>query len=403
MATSSKGYRAMRDGVGGKPSVFMVDSVGAHRGMHYYNFALVSALNEAGARTILVSTPETAAHSLCPDNVPARGGFEGIYGDRPAWWRGLWYTLALLRIGWWAWRERPDVAHFHFYQVPLLDYVLLRWLKMLGVKTITTVHDVLPFDLGTDFASARGTIYHRLYTVSSGLLFHSKHVRDCLARLDPRLLGKSALIPQGNYSYMSQQSLIATQDAKIKIGVEPSAAVILVFGTIKPNKRLDLVIEAMARVSKSHPGTKLVVAGKPQDQDVSRYIELADQVGVAPNVLWRLGHVTDAELVWYLSAADVVVFPYQWIYQSAALVMAMSFGKPVIATLVGSNAEIIRNDETGILVPLDDPGTWVQAMRMVLDDKAYALAIGKAAHEYVSVELSWEKIAASTLAFYCQD
>jgi glycosyltransferase involved in cell wall biosynthesis len=279
----------------------------------------------------------------------------------------------------------------------------LHWLKLLGVRTVTTVHDVLPFDLGTDFASARGGIYHRLYTCSSGLVVHSKHTRNCLAELDSRLLGKVALIPQGNYSSVEQHRWVSRKEAKTKIGVEPCAPVILIFGTIKPNKRLDLVIEALPGISKMYPQAKLVIAGKVQDQDISKYVDLANRRGVASSVLWQLDYITDEELEWYFSAADVIVFPYQWIYQSAALMMAMSFGKPVVATAVGSNSELIKDNKTGILVPLDDVDAMVNAIQTVLEQKARASAMGKAAHEYVTTELSWNNIARSMLAFYRQE
>ncbi len=201
---------------------------------------------------------------------------------------------------------------------------------------------------------------------------------------------------------MSQQHLIDPGDAKTKIGLKSSTPVILIFGTIKPNKRLDWAIEAMIKISQNYPDAKLVIAGKPREQDVSKYVELAGQLGVASNVVWRLGYVTDQELIWYFSAADVVVFPYQWIYQSAALVMAMSFAKPIIATATGSNFEFIKNNETGSLVPLNDSVAIANAILAVLDDPQYARAMGKAAYEYVTTKMSWDKIAGSTLEFYYQ-
>jgi glycosyltransferase involved in cell wall biosynthesis len=378
----------------------MVDSVGEHRGMHYYNFGLVSALNRIGADVVLISTPETVGHFLRPANVPVRNGFREIYGSKPKWVRGLWYVCSLWRIGWWAWQDRPKIVHFHFYQIPLLDLILLFWLRVLNIKTITTVHDVLPFTLNADVASEQGKVYHRLYASSSALIVHSKHAKASLSQLDSKLLDKSVLIGQGSYSDMAVRSTLASEDAKRKIGLEASTPVILVFGTIKSNKRLDLVTEAMVKVCQTYPQSRLIIAGKPQEQSVSEYMELAQQLGVASNVLWRLEHITDEEMMWYFSAADVVVFPYQRIYQSAALVMAMSFAKPIVATAVGSNIEIIKNHKTGILVPLDDPNSMAEAIKTLLEDKEYAVGMGKAAYEYVTTNLSWEGIAETTASFY---
>jgi glycosyltransferase involved in cell wall biosynthesis len=220
--------------------------------------------------------------------------------------------------------------------------------------------------------------------------------------MDPDLVDKSCLVPHGDYPRITKRRTVTPEQAKTELGIEPSASVVLVFGTIKPNKRLDLAIDAVAKVRQSVPEITLVVAGKPQDQDVSEYIDQARKLGLASNVLWRLGHVTDDELVRYFTAADVVLFPYQWIYQSGALVMAMSFGRPVIATEVGGNAEYIRNNETGILVQLDNPDAWVSALDLILRNKDVASAMGQAACDYATHELSWDSVARLTLKFYRQ-
>ena len=151
----------------------------------------------------------------------------------------------------------------------------------MGIKSITTVHDVLPFNLAPDSADQRGKVYHRLYARSSGLILNSQHARDCLGTLDSKLLQKSALILPGSYSSISHQELIEPEEAKLRIGLERSTPAILVFGTIKPNKRLDWVIEAMPSVSQDYKEATLVVVGKPRECDVSPYIELANQLGVA--------------------------------------------------------------------------------------------------------------------------
>jgi glycosyltransferase involved in cell wall biosynthesis len=80
--------------------------------------------------------------------------------------------------------------------------------------------------------------------------------------------------------------------------------------------------------------------------------------------------------------------------------MAMNFGKPVIATAVGSNADIIRNNKTGILVPPDDPAAMAEAIQSVIDDREFGRALGIAAREYVTRDLSWTGIAEKTLGVY---
>ena len=386
-----------------QPLVFMVDSVGEHRGMHYFNLPLVSALNRNGARAILLSTPETAHNRLRSPDLPVRGVFRGIYSDRPKWWRGALYAIALARIAWWCLWERPEIVHFHFFQIPALDYFLLCLLKMAGIRTVTTVHDVLPFELGKDLDQSGGRIFHRLYSCSSGLILLSRRALKVLEQFDSSLALKAVLIPQGGYSEIRSkmaQHVLPEAVAKSRLSLDPSEKCILVFGTIKKNKRLDLVLRALREVSNKHPHVRLLVVGKPQDRDISNDVALAKELDIHSKVIWRLEHVTDEELSLYFSAADVVIFPYQWIFQSAALVMAMSFSKPVIATAVEGNEEIVRDRVTGMLVPVDSVQDMARAIEYVLDDLERAFEMGRAASEYVTKELSWDKIAQATLDFY---
>jgi len=385
------------------PLVYMVETVGAERGMHYYTFSLVPALNQLGIDVVLVSTTETATHPLKPDNVAVRDGFRGIYGEKPKWLRGMNYALALARLGWWIFWARPQIAHFHFFQVPLLDYSFLLFLKLLGTSIVITVHDVLPFRFGQNFRSFVSKIYRRIYLCATGLIVHSEYTRQALARVDGRLATRAVLIPHGSFVSvgveMRQQHLAAQSNARVMLGLAPSTPMILVFGTIKANKRLDLAIEAMADVTKRYPDARLLVVGKPQDRSVSDEMELAKRFSLASNVLWRLERVSDEELICYFAAADVVLFPYEWIYQSGALLMAMSLGKPVVSTAVGSNTDIIRDGVTGMLVSLN-PKEIARAIEKLLGDPWGAQQIGDAAREYVATELSWDKIARSIVTFY---
>jgi glycosyltransferase involved in cell wall biosynthesis len=377
----------------------MIDSIGAHRGMHYYNFLFVSALNKAGSNTTYITTAETVYHHP-PSNVPTRVGFNGIYSDHSKVWRGLRYTWSLMRILRWAINEMPDVVHFHFFQIPILDYLLIQQFNKRGIKTVATVHDVLPFKMGQQIESGQSSVFRKLYHSLSGIIINSKYSEAALREFDSELMTKTIRTPHGNFSELTREKLIPKQEAKAALKIDTSDPMLLVFGTIKPNKRLDLLLKALPGIVNSYPRVKLVIAGKPRGQDVAQFIRLGEDLGLQENVIWRLEFISDEEMGWYFSAADVVVFPYEWIYQSGVLLMAMSFAKPIVATAVGGNLEFVEHNRTGLLVSLDEPDTMAQNILALLNDSVYAAAMGQAAAEYVDVELSWEKIAQATLDYY---
>ncbi len=379
-------------------TVFLVDSIGEQRGMHYYNFSLADALQSTACSVVLISTEETINHKLVPEKIQKRAGFKGIYGQKPKWYRGMMYILSLLRIGRWCQQDKPDIVHFHFFQIPLFDLLLLKWLEFLDIKTIATVHDVLPFNIQPGKKSRTIQIFETLYSTLSGLILHSAYARESLRQLNIELINKSIIIPHGNFHEISikLQDEVRLQQASTFFDKRR----ILVFGTIKPNKRLDLVLNALPQVIDKYPNARLLIVGKPQDRSVAEDIELAEKLNITPYVYWQLERVNDNELTAHISNAEIIVFPYQWIYQSGAILMAMSFGKPIIATAVGSNTSLIEDQVTGILVPPDNPDDLADALIRLLAHPETAIQLGNAARNYSNIELSWKRIAESTLDYY---
>ena len=380
--------------------IFMVDSIGAHRGMHYYNFPYVSALNLRGMDTLLITTEETLDHELQPPNIEVLAGFRKIYGDETKWLRGFRYIQSLLRIAFWAFRLQPDIVHFHFFQLPFFDKLLIYFLHLFRVKIVITVHDVLPFSSGMVKSNEDGGQYQKIYKLADSLIVHSQYALESLAQLGTDLVQKANMIPHGNFVDLSSKFRKPKLATKVDLEIDVEHPLILIFGTIKTNKRLDWAIKAMFIICQTFPAAQLMIAGKPRGQDISPLKDLIADLELTDNIIWCLEFIPDDDLYTYISAADVVLFPYEWIYQSGALLLAMSFAKPVIATAVGNNVETIDHEKTGFLVPPDEPEAIAYYIQKIISDKAYAEELGQAAYEYVATELSWERIAQLTVSAY---
>src|SRR5215210_6470284 len=108
----------------------MVEPVGGHGGMDYYDFGLCEGLVGAGVEITLYTCDETPRVDEVPCNV--RIPYRRIYGGDPAWLRGARYlrgsVLALLvaRLG------RARVAHLHFFHVGPLELSNVMLAKLLG-------------------------------------------------------------------------------------------------------------------------------------------------------------------------------------------------------------------------------------------------------------------------------
>jgi len=103
-------------------------------------------------------------------------------------------------------------------------------------------------------------------------------------------------------------------------------------------------------------------------------------------------HIADEEVPAIFGACDLVVLPYRQVAMSGVLHLAYTFGKPVVASNVGSMAEVIRSGETGYLVDSADPSGLAEAMGRVVGSAEACEEMGRAARRMAD-EFSWESVA----------
>jgi glycosyltransferase involved in cell wall biosynthesis len=87
---------------------------------------------------------------------------------------------------------------------------------------------------------------------------------------------------------------------------------------------------------------------------------------------------------------------------SNALLEAMAAARPVVATDVGGNPEVMVDGETGILVPPRRPDLLRAALERLLGDPELRRRLGRAARERAESRYSWDSVVASTIAVYEQ-
>lgn len=175
---------------------------------------------------------------------------------------------------------------------------------------------------------------------------------------------------------------------------------VLFFGQIRSVKGLDTAIRAIAALKDEVPNIRLVVAGKLLKDDLERYKQVIAETGVEDNVILHLGYVPQEKVDYYYYACDAIVLPYRKIYQSGVLLMAMSYGIPVIASDLEGMKDIINHGENGLLFPVDDYNELASAVLRIIEDNLFAERIGRRGKEYVTDRHDWYNIALKTAEFY---
>jgi glycosyltransferase involved in cell wall biosynthesis len=147
------------------------------------------------------------------------------------------------------------------------------------------------------------------------------------------------------------------------------------------------LLRAAALVARAEPAAKLLVVG---DGPLRRSLEdQALSLGLNGGVRF-LGAVPQAARL--LPHFDVFVLSSVWEGMSNGLLEAMAAGRPVVATRVGGNPEVVVDGESGLLVPPKDPQALADAVLRLLRDRELAGRLGEAARRRVASEFTLEQM-----------
>ncbi len=157
------------------------------------------------------------------------------------------------------------------------------------------------------------------------------------------------------------------------------------------------LLRAAPDILKRRPETRIVVVGGgPLERDVRRF---AARAGLDRHVL-ILGERPDARDL--LSLFDVFVLPSLWEGLPLVLIEAASLGKPIVASAIDGVCEVLRDGETGLLVPPANPPELAGAVVRLLEDRDLAARLGAAARLEIPPRFTLERMIGETRNLYLE-
>lgn len=166
-------------------------------------------------------------------------------------------------------------------------------------------------------------------------------------------------------------------------------------GPLEAVKGFPYFLGAAARVLATGRDVEFVIAGAgPEESNLRRLaseLKIQDHVTFVPNLL----EFDDA-----LEAMDIFCLPSLQQGIGTIMLQAMAMGRPVIATRVGGVYRVVRDAETGLLIPPANSDALATRIIDLLDDPAEARRIGRAAREEVVKEFNVDQMVSKTVALY---
>jgi len=254
------------------------------------------------------------------------------------------------------WRIKPEIVHSHNLHPHLLQ--LAEWKNKVGYRLIAELHYPA---INLDFPIQRILLPFATYWVRR----KSPSIDVFLAHTN---LEKSWLESRGikeNAIKMIKAPFIPSQLFSYKPIVHNDSGYLLYVGRVVPKKGLHVLIKALNMVN----GTKLIVAGPPEEKYLKRLQNLIADLGLRTRVKFK-GRVTEQEKIDLMSTCSVFICPTLADYHPIVLVEAQALGAPVISTKVGAIPEIVLHGKTGLLVEPNNKRELAKAINALLRNES---------------------------------
>lgn len=321
------------------------------------------------------------------DNRAAQAGVDYVEVlEKHSFDPGVWPQLRRLI------RERAiDIIHSHDYKTNLLALLLSR---ATGVAALSTVHGWT----GHSFRERWGYYpadkrvlarFQRVVAVSSEI---GRELIRCGA--DP---ARVSTVLNGIDHRQFRRDPDRVSGGRAALGAKAGEIVIGAVGRLEPQKRFDLLLEAFRTIVDRFPQARLFIVG-----DGSQRPALDAQITML-NLGERcrlVGHVDDVVPAYH--AFDMLVQSSDYEGTPNAVLEAMAFEVPIVATAAGGTAEIVRDGVDGRIVPIGRGDLLVSNVIRALEDPASTANMAREARLRVEGELSFETRVRRIEAIYAE-
>lgn len=172
------------------------------------------------------------------------------------------------------------------------------------------------------------------------------------------------------------------------LGYTDNQTLLCSVGRLSAVKNFPCLLRAVHAVQSRLPAVRLILVGDGSERPALE--QLTNDLGLS-GIVRFLGARFDVRDI--LAACDLFVLSSSYEATSMAILEAMSVGLPVIATDVGGNRRLVTPQETGLLVPSDDPSALASAILDLAANSGARAAMGAAGRERVARQYSTEACA----------
>jgi len=263
---------------------------------------------------------------------------------------------------------------------------LLRF-QAAGGQILWTLHNHLSHD--TPFAQVERALSVRIAGLANRIHLHSEGSAAEVAKVFRLPKDRLCISRHGHY-IGAYSDVIPRDQARAALGIGPEEDVILFTGLIRPYKGVDQLVAAFRRILADRPQARLLIGGQEWvDPLASQNPPLTE--AERARILRSDRFLAEEELQVFFRAADLAAYPYQRSLTSGSLLLALSFGLPVVIPHSAMTAEVLEGQGAGALYDGRGGGAALEAaLRGMLAEKDAGRLAAMAARARTRAEaLDW--------------
>ncbi len=290
------------------------------------------------------------------------------------------YTLPLsVKMAEVSREHRLDVLHVHYAVPHATAAILARGMlpSERQPRVVTTLHGTDTTLLGRD--PGYGPAIHHALTHSDAVTT----VSEFLKAETQKVLGFEGHIDVIHNFFVPGEPKRSREEVRRELNLRDET-VIFHSSNLRPLKRIDLLLEIVARIRSREPFKLLILAGG----NFTPFVGQVRRLGLESRVIVR-EKVSDIED--YLQIADLGLFTSETESFCLSILEAMFFGCPSVARCVGGIPEVVADKITGRLVASSEADELARVAETLINDSAARRAMGEAAriraHELFSCEV----------------
>jgi phosphatidyl-myo-inositol dimannoside synthase len=310
--------------------------------------------------------------------VPALGGRERTANIAVA------SALALRTL--WS-RLAPDVVNLHY----LLPTGLAGqwWAGRLGIPTVTTLIGMDVYDPHYRPAAPWRALMRRAVRRTQAVVCISSFVRSVVERDYPPAPGVPCRVIPHGVDVKTFHPQLRDDEVRREYGVGPNDPLVLTVQRLYPRKGVATFLDAAARIARERPTARFVVAGDGPDR--AALDRRAAALGLSTRLIFT-GAVPAARLPALYAAADV--FAFHTLHEGLGIVLleALASGCPVVTTAAGGTLDIVRDGDTGLVVPPGDAKAFARAVVRLLGDEGLARRLRARGRQVSEAEFDWDVV-----------